>query len=426
MRNRVSRSRELSLVLLFLSLVAGAASLVLPRMLRPPSLTGLDVLLAQRRFDEAERRLTDYLESRPDSSQAHVLMAQVALARKDQKPELALRHLRSILAADALTQAIVRLNEGNAYSAMGRYNLAEQAWRGALQIDPRVPEAGWALLGLYYIQGRREDAHRLAMKLHATEPDARDRAALLLELLRQDAKGLVYETIIPTLEPVVREHPEDFHTAIAYGLACVRSSRPDEGLDALRGLTERFPQRPEARDALMTGLEEAFRHDELRRELERLPDGMRSDPRFEKHRGALAQSQGRWDQAAESYRRAWSFDPSESKVLYRLSQVLRLAGRTAEVDRLEPVRRAHEKAREESLAAYDAANAVADLGARPYPEIEHRLAELRELVGRPDEALAWHRMVLKDDPEDAVSRAAVERLTAVENGGDAGRGEPGP
>jgi hypothetical protein len=46
----------------------------------------------------------------------------------------------------------------------------------------------------------------------------------------------------------------------------------------------------------------------------------------------------------------------------------------------------------------------------PHPELYHRIADLRERMGLSDEALAWHRLVLRDRPEDPISRAAVARL----------------
>src|SRR5262249_23670288 len=158
------------------------------------SLKGIDTLLAQQRFDEVEHRLQAYLRNRPEDPQANVLMAQVSLARPDQKPGVALRHLSKVRLGDRAARAVVRLNEGKASSAWGRYVEAEQSWLDALRIDPEVPEAGWALLGLYYVQGRRDEAHELAMRLRKDEPDPRDRVQLLLELLRQDAKSLVIET----------------------------------------------------------------------------------------------------------------------------------------------------------------------------------------------------------------------------------------
>jgi hypothetical protein len=38
------------------------------------------------------------------------------------------------------------------------------------------------------------------------------------------------------------------------------------------------------------------------------------------------------------------------------------------------------------------------------------MADLREKMGRFDEARAWHRLVLRDFPDDALSLAALKGL----------------
>src|SRR4051812_20289652 len=104
-----------------------------------PSLDGLAPLLAAGRFEEIETRLRAFLAVQPDHAQANMLMAQVALARVDQKPALALESLRRVRVSTRDALAIVRLNEGKAYSGLGRQNLAEDAWRDALRLAPHVP-----------------------------------------------------------------------------------------------------------------------------------------------------------------------------------------------------------------------------------------------------------------------------------------------
>jgi tetratricopeptide (TPR) repeat protein len=414
--------RNPGLALLFMALVAAAAAFVLRARLQPaPSLDGLGPLITARRFDEVEGRLRAYLRLRPGSLQANLLMAQVAIDRDDQKPRLALDHLARIKTGDRSTLAIVRLNEGKAYSALGQNDHAETAWKEALRLEPRVPEAGWDLLSLYYVQGRREPAHRLALMLHAVEPDRRDRARLLLELVRQDARpiGPIYR--IRTLEPLVRAHPEDFHTAIALGLALIRNSRIDEGLSILRGLVEHHAGHPDTWDALLLGLDEARQPDELSATWDRLPAAMTGDPRFERHRAAIAQERRDWQGAAEGYLRAWRADPSDLQVLYRLSRVLQAAGRLEEARAIDLKVRAAQEAREQVLPLYTEANADKTLGVAPHPELYHRLADLREHMGRSDEALAWHRLVLQDQPDDPTSREAVARLQATIDDGTVSR-----
>jgi tetratricopeptide (TPR) repeat protein len=410
-------THRLMLGFLLVAVLGAGGWLVASSRPRPRNdLSELERLLERQEFDTVEQKLLDYLASEPDSPQANMLMAQVALARKDQQPELALRHLRRIKTANRATLAMVRLNEGKAYSALGRYDLAERSWLEGLRIDPLVPEAGWALLGLFYVQGRREDAHQLAMQLHGTEPDPRDRVQLLLELLRQDVKSVAAETVVPVFEPIVREHPEDRATSIALGLSLIRTSRPDEGLNILRRVQEASPDDPRAWECLLMGLDESFRYDEIEQVLQRLPEGMARDHRFDRARGALAQSRRAWTTAADSYRRAWERDPSDGQVLYRLCQVLRAGREGRDLEKFERDRRALEEAREQSRSLYEEANELMRAGSKPSPELMRRLAEVREKSGRPDEAAAWHRLVLAEQPEDPVSRSAMLRLSA-------GRGE---
>jgi tetratricopeptide (TPR) repeat protein len=373
----------------------------------------LQPLLAAGQFDEAEALIKEYLKLNRNSDLGNMLMAQVAIDRDDQKPELALDHLARIGASDRATQATVLLNKGKAYSALGWNDRAETAWNDALKLDPRVPEAGWALLSLYYVEGRRAEAHRLAMALRQTEPDRRDRAQLLLELVRHDAKPLGPKSLILTLEPLVRKSPNDVRVAIALGLATLRNSQTDEGLLSLRDLAERFANNLDAKDAYFLGLDEAGKIDELADEMGRLSSAMASDPRFDRYRGAIAQQRQEWSAAADQYKRAWRRDPSDLRVLYRLSRVLRMGGRLQEADEVDRKVRAAQDAKEQILPLYEKADAVKNLGTAPHHDLCHQLADLRERMGREDEAVAWHRMVLEYQPDDKESNDAVARLNAA-------------
>lgn len=380
---------------------------------RPPSLDALPPLLTAGKFDEVEAILRRFLEVEPNDARANMLMAQASLARPDQKPRLALEHLRKVKVAGAEARAIVLLNEGKAYSGLGRHDRAERAWLDALRLDSIVPEAGWNLMGLYQSQGRRNDAHDLAMRLFRTEPDPHDRAQLLLELLRQDAQPISANSLIAALGPAAKDHPEDLHSSIALGRAYVKNSRPDEGLRILRDLVQRFPDDADAWDALLAGLDESSLTENLSTTLDRLPLAVATDPRIARHRGSLALKRRDWWEAVRQYSHAWEHDQSDGQVLYRLCLALRAAGKTGEIGPLDARFREMQAARERALTLYEEANAVPTLGTEPHRDLCHRLADLRDAMGRPDEALAWHRLVLEQEPNEPISRAAVERLTSI-------------
>jgi hypothetical protein len=89
---------------------------------------------------------------------------------------------------------------------------------------------------------------------------------------------------------------------------------------------------------------------------------------------------------------------------------LRAAGETAESERIDQLLEGYRTAYKQTRPAYNQALAVKTLGLEPHPQICHRMADLREKVGRFDEARLWHRLVLRDDPDNALSLAALKRL----------------
>jgi tetratricopeptide (TPR) repeat protein len=214
--------------------------------------------------------------------------------------------------------------------------------------------------------------------------------------------------------PLAKEHPENLPLNLTVGLALVADSRGESGLEVLEAALRRFPDAPDAWDAWLTGLYGAFRFDRFTEEFARLPRGMAGDPRFAEHEGMFAQNARDWPRAVRAFRRAAEHEPYNGIHWYRLRAALRQAGATAELERVNRWYTSFEDAFKQMRPTYHEALAVADLGVSPHPELYHRLADLRERMGRRDEARAWHRQVLRDDPSDAISLAALQRL---ESGG---------
>jgi hypothetical protein len=65
---------------------------------------------------------------------------------------------------------------------------------------------------------------------------------------------------------------------------------------------------------------------ELARELARLPKELAADPRCAKHEGIIVQIAQNWPTAANTFVRAFTFEPHNSGVCYRLLFVLRQPG----------------------------------------------------------------------------------------------------
>jgi tetratricopeptide (TPR) repeat protein len=406
------RRRRLPLVLAGLMVgMIGAAALGVLRADRPgPSLSSVRALARAKQFDRAMEQLEVYLRSHPHDAAAHLLMGQIATEPPAPRPEVALEHMAAARPRGPKEAARVKFIEGKAQYYQGRYDLAEAAWGEALRLDPVVAEAGWALVDLLDKEGRAAEAHDLSMRLIEVEPDPLDRARILLDAARRDFEVPNPMSLTLMFESFAQQHPENLPINLALGLGLIRDSRGAEGLEVLEGALRRHPGSPEAWDAWLTGLSEAYRAERLAEEFARLPRAMADDPRFVKHEGMVAQNARDWPRAIRAFRRAAAIEPHSGPLWYRLRAALRMVGDTAELDRVNRWYTSFEEAYKQMRPTYYEALAVPTLGTSPHPELYHRLAELRERMGRPDEARAWHRMVLRDAPSDPTSLAALDRL----------------
>ncbi|WP_165231908.1 tetratricopeptide repeat protein [Aquisphaera insulae] len=397
------------LVGLLVLAVAGALALWRGRG-SAPSLVEICSLARQRDFDRAEGLLSNYLRVHPDDSRGHLLMAQFSMDRPDPRPEVALEHLGRIRPRTHPEEALIRFSEGKARYQLKEYAAAEGLWKRALELDPRVPEAGWALLDLLDFEGRVKEAHELGMRLFEHEPDPRDRVRLLLEMVRIDVDRIAPGSQVQTFEPSWKQDPSNLPLGVAVGLALVRDSQAERGLEVLREVLERHPDSAEAWDGWLTGLVEGYRPERLDEELRRLPGALRGDPRFAKFEGAVAEGHRDWPRAMAAYRRAYDLEPYDAALLYRLRMSYRALGEGEQVRRADERLGDHKQAVKDVSAVRTEALALPTLGLTPHVDLYHRLASLRERVGRFDEARAWHRLVLRDAPGDATSLAALQRL----------------
>ena len=272
------------------------------------------------------------------------------------------------------------------------------------------------------------------MQLHEIETDPRDRVRILLEMCRLDIEVPDPVSQVELFEPLVRQHPEHLPLNIMLGLALIRVNRSEEGLKLLEDSLKRNPRSADAWDARLSGLYLASEPDKLFQEFSQLPKELAADPRFAKHQGVIAQNSRDWAQAVHAYNRAFEFEPYNWGVCYRLCFVLRQAGETAEFERVNHLHENYKAAYREMRGSYferfepDEASSfpghdfnqqrgayyetitIKSLGSFPHPELYQRLADLREKMGRIDEARAWHRLVLRDSANNVLSLAALERL----------------
>ena len=430
-----SRFRNPLLIAAVIVAAGGICALVVGRWLAgSPSLDDVRALRgcagsSRRRFSCA-----DISRAIPTTPEAQLLMAELTTEPGNSHPEQALAQLKRIRPDTPKQAALVKFFAGKAYYQEGRYDLAETSWTEALCLDPIVPEAGWMLVDLLDTEGRTEEAHAWGMRLHAVEPDPRDRVKILLEMCRLDIERPDPLSQVIMFEPLVRAHPEYLPLNLTLGLSLIRVNRSAEGLELLKRALERYPHSAEAWDAWLSGLYRASEADKLRDEFCRLPGELAGNPLFAKHEGIIAQISKDWPKAVAAYRRAFAFEPFNWPVCNQLLFVLRVAGESAEYERVHRIYETYKDAYRQmrgsyyerfkpdetagfpgedfgqQRGAYYETLSIKTLGVAPHTELYQQLADLREKMGRFDEARAWHRQVLRDWPDNALSLAALERL----------------
>jgi tetratricopeptide (TPR) repeat protein len=363
------RSGVLGKLLIAVSVVPLAAGVgLLGRALTKPSrerLAESRKLLQAGRFAEAGARLEPYRRWDPADVESALLMAKVALERKDAQPDVALRHLSHIRPGSPAQAAVAKFFEGKANYLRHRYERSEACWKEALRLDPTVPEAGWALLEMLELEGRDEETHGLGMWLHGVEPDPNDRALLLVRLCRMDYERVAPGSQVQLLERPAQENPGHLPIVLAYGLALVRDSRADDGLAVLEAVLQRHCDDADVWDAWLTALDDAGRNERLVSEFARLPRALLADQRFARHEGRAAQEAHDWKAAAEAFGRAMRRQPYDGVLVYRLRRALQFAGDSAGAERVGRYLAGFQAAFKQAPAACERALAVKRLGEDP-------------------------------------------------------------
>ncbi len=385
----------------------------------PPSLPEAIADVDAGRLEEAEAVLIRYLALHPDNRDANLIMARVELDRQNPKMDAALACLAKVKGQDPRLRATVLTLRGKALYMQNRFAEAEACWNEALILHQSVAEAGWLTMQLYYLQGRDAESRKLALKLSPVETDPVDRVRYLLELVREEVERLAAAGVIQWLEPVVKLNPKDAHSVRALGEALAKQGRGDEGIALLRRLLDENPIDVESWVALLDGLSNSGEIDALAKELDRIPIAFATDLRFAVYRGRVAQERGEVAEAITSYELALAVRPYDSKLLYRLGRAYRLAKRSDDakkIEQTEAMLAENYKSLQEFLKE---AREDRSFGLTPHPAFYQRIAELRERSGKRDEALAWHKQVIRDDPANLVSARAAARLSVeISNASD--------
>jgi tetratricopeptide (TPR) repeat protein len=298
--------------------------------------------------------------------------------------------------------ADARFLQGRALWKLNRWQAAEGMWKRALELDPRVPEAGWHLLRFYYVEHRWREAEELALKLYEVEPDPRDQSLLLLELIRIEHERLTPAETAIMLEPVIALEPENYHALRIVGFSYVQLKRVSEGLALIEQSLKLEPMESETWFALASCLDLVGDLKRLGELWQDIPQAVRQEPRMLRMRGLWAESIGDFAEAESNYRRVLEGDPVHGKAHYELARVLHRRGAEPEADEHERISKQIDKTRDRMGTCYAEATRLND---NPTVELCHELSQLYRELNRPRHAELWQ--------QEATRRSSTGRQSCI-------------
>jgi hypothetical protein len=177
----------------------------------------------------------------------------------------------------------------------------------------------------------------------------------------------------------------------------------------LRRVAQTHPDKVDAWDSLLLGLDETGQVQFMEKEMERVPVDLPGAEKLLKHRARIAQGR-HWQEAVDLYRRARQAEPFNRVVEFRLSRALRHVGDAAEADLIQERVSSRDVAIQELRPLYDRATEIPDLLVGSHVELCQQIARARERMQLPEEAIVWHKLVLENHHDNKVSREALRRL----------------
>jgi tetratricopeptide (TPR) repeat protein len=274
-------------------------------------LVAIHALMERGEFDEAEKRLHQYLLKLPHSSKANDLLGQVYLHRGNfRDAEKVLEKV--VAAAPSFLQA--RIDLGDAYVAEGKMDLALHAYEQAANLAPHDVRANLALAKLNL--GAGEFAKSLAA---VGNIPVDQRTPELLPTLAADYFGLKQpekaETEIQGMLEIAEKQP-DLIPELAEFFLAHRDFKSAQQLFVLakdrQPLTDRFQIDVARAQASLGQLDDAQKT--IEGVLERSPKSV--DALIAA--GQVASQQSNWADAVEAFSRAAEMAPNRPDILYGL------------------------------------------------------------------------------------------------------------
>jgi tetratricopeptide (TPR) repeat protein len=321
-----------------------------------------------------------------------VLRARVAVGFGDD--DAALEELRRIADDPELSPRALYMT-GLIERRRNRLRYAEAAYRKAVERDPAV------------LQARRELIFILGMQSRRRELDGAFKAmAGITTLSHYDLYIWCLTHFVSwgpdsaeELQPFLTADPDDRQTRLA--MARLLLGKPGQEQRIEETLAPLPQDDAEVQAIRIEGELNRGRVEEATR---LIATTRADDPRLARLRGRIAMRRGDRDTAVREFRRALSDEPYDRVSNSELGKALLLQGHRDEAER--------HLARSRHLdELYNLVTRIGKPGQGPPPvEDFHRLAQVCESAGLPDEARGWYTLAISQDPLDPIAQQGLHRL----------------
>ncbi len=344
-----------------------------------------------RKFDQVEALVEKIETLREMTPEDNMLAAQAAMVRKG--PDPAIAYLKKIPDSHPMA-SMAWLQIGQLELRRKRLRFAEEAYRKAIQLDPKQKQAYRELVYIFGYQTRRKEVTETFEKLQALGPLTIDDVFLWCLM-----RGVNWEAEENTkaLRVYVEADADDRYSRLALAEALRQTTRLDDAESTLAPLPADDPDARSLRAMIALDKGDPAKAESL---IAGSPEGSTSLAIL---RGRLALKKGDGPGAEKAFRSALQISPNLRDAILGLTQALRLAGKPAEAKTYTELVQKHDR-----LAVL--------LNEMSVPANRKDIRRLKELgtacaeIGRLPEARAWYSLALSVDPLDAESQEALFRL----------------
>lgn len=353
--------------------------------------------LASKRFDQVSADIIRLSKLRPPTSEDRLLRAE--LYRLTGRDAEASRELSEIPDQFANASA-VRFAQGLLELRLNRARQAEAAFRRALELNPKKNDARRELIRIASIQDRLDVVSAQFISLSRQSEVSLEFDDLYLWTLgRSRSMGPAESAEI--LERWVAADPDDRSSRVGLTSAFRKLGKLDESEAILSALSQGVDELSPGERALAVRV--AIDQVDLEKAHRLLDSAKSGDAEIELLRGRLFLAKSRPKEALECLKASILTRPNNREALTTLSITLRLLRKQTEAEAiLTKVQLGNDMERLIQLAQVpDQQRSVQTLG---------DIATACEKLGQREQARAWYRLALKEDPTNATLQAALFRL----------------